>query len=137
MSRLDNWVAQTDRFYQWRASPNDGPGAIAALIAERPISIVITRQDPTTHAKTVLAAQAVRIDFDTRLGSVEKTSPVPSSALMVKQRIVLLGFKNNPIIDDTDLAFGDTFLFDGQQMVIKNVEIGYTDRVLAQAEATN
>lgn len=127
MSRVDSWTAQIDRFYAWREPIGNGPGGVAALIAERPVSIVIVR------AAGMLAPQTVRIDLDTRLMNTERMGTGVSSSLTSKQRVILMGYKNYEGANDTDIAFGDTFLYDGQQFVVGKVEMGFTDRLLAEA----
>lgn len=135
MGRADAWTAVTTRFLNWRDGLGEMPGNVAALIAERPVSIVIVRQNPVTHVKTTLAAQTVRLDLDSRLLSEEVMARGVSSALTSKQRWILLGYRNCLGYDDTDVEYSDTFLLDGQQYVIYKVEALFTDRIIAQARA--
>lgn len=135
MGRLSGWVGQTQRFFAWRGGLTEVDGGVTSLIAENPISITVIRQDPVTHVKTTLAAQTVRIDLDSRLLPSEKIGTGTSSAYTSKQKMVVLGWKNDPIQPDLDIQFSDYFYVDGQQLVVKKVESLLQDRVLAQVEA--
>ena len=135
MGRMDGWVSYTKRFYNWRGGLTQADGGVTSLIMEDPVSIIVVRQDPVTHLKTVLAAQTVRITLDSRLLPSERIGTGVSSAYVSKQKMVVLGWKNDPLQVDTDLQFGDFFEFAGQQFVVKKIESSITDRLLAQAES--
>lgn len=135
MGRMSGWVSQTTRFYAWRGGLTDVDGGVPALIAEKPVSIVVVRQDPTTHAKTVLDAQTVRVELDSRLLAPLQYGRTPSSSVTNPQKVILLGYKNDRLVPDTDLALMDTFLLEGQQFTVRKIEATLADRLLAEAEA--
>lgn len=136
MGRIDTWSAITQRFFSWRGGIGQAPGGVAALIAELPVSIVISRQDPTTHAKVVLPAQTVRVDLDTSMRAPLQFGQTPSASVTNQQKVVVLGYFNDPTgVPDTDLALMDTFKYASQQWTIRKIEFMSGDRVIAEAEA--
>lgn len=135
-SRADVWTAITTRYVNWRQGIGQAPGGVAALIAEYSTSVVIVRQDPVTHAKTTLAAQTVRIDLDTSLRAPLEYGRAPSTSVTNKQRIVILGYLDDPTgIADTDMALMDSFYWHGQQFTVRKLEFMQGDRLIAEAEA--
>ncbi len=136
MSRSDVWSALTQRFYSWRGGIGQAPGGVASLIAELPVSIIIVRQNPTTHAKQTLAAQTVRVDLATAMNAPLEYGRSPSSSVTNKQKVIVLGFFNSPTGEaDTDLKLMDSFLWENQQFTIRKIEFMNSDRVIAEAEA--
>ncbi len=136
MSKADVWTAITTRYVNWRGGIGQAPGGVAALIAEYSTAIIIVRQDPTTHAKTTLPAQAVRVDLATAMNAPLEYGRAPSSAVTNRQKVILLGYFNDPTgIADTDLALMDSFKYADQQWTIRKIEFMSGDRIIAEAEA--
>ncbi len=133
-SRMDNWVQNTARFYAWRDWAGDGPGSVAALIAENPVSIVVQRAAPG-NTNTALAAQTVRIDLDTSMMARDMLGRGASSSLTNKQKVIITGYLNNPIVADTDLQAFDRFQYSGKHYTVRKVDVTLSDRLLAEADA--
>ena len=129
--RIDAWLGSGFALPSWRGS--DRSFGMSRMITAKESSIVIQRTIGAT--KSTLAAQLVRI---------ENIDNVPferiadgENAIVNGLRCIIIGYKNHPTIDDTDIAFGDRFYYEGQMFEVLQVEPGYTDRLIAVAEAVD
>lgn len=114
MPNFQNWLGNT-RINRWR-DPLVSAVGVANMIAERPVDITIEREDPPLTLVT-LSAQSVRID----LVSKNPHENAGTNELLAMTDIVVLGYRNHPTIDDTDIRRGDRFVYDGQQYTIVQV----------------
>lgn len=124
---IKGWFGASDLSSDWLGDKNR-PYGVESIIADHPASIVIDGLGSRT-----VAAQTVRIDL-AGLSASEALS-MGANALLSKQRLVVLGYKNHPTITDTDLQRGDEFPYTGQRYRVIKVESHFTDRIIAIAEA--
>lgn len=104
------------------------PYNVASLIAYNPSVIAIDG----LGARTV-AAQTVRIEMAST-GATEALT-MGGNALVNKQRMVVLGYKNHPTIPDTDIQQGDEFFYAEQRYRVVKTETHFRDRIIAIAES--
>lgn len=126
MANIDRWLNGRGRAGSW-LSKSHRASTTGNVIADKPVSITITR------GATTLSAQTVRIDV---LGwSIIERTLVDGLGVNSNQRVLVVGYKNHPTIADTNIQLGDTFPYEGKLFRVLKVEPGFTDRVLAIAEA--
>lgn len=98
---------------------------VGNIIADKSISIVVTRDGAQ------LAAQTVRLE---QIG--DPTQRKSDGALVGKSVVMVLGYKGHPTVTNTNLTRGDRFFYGGIIYEVIQVQPGYTDRLIAICEAT-
>lgn len=102
-------------------------------IKERPTTIVVTR-DRGDGNVIALLPQVVRIDVIMNIrGAGEQRDAMVSVS---KQYTVLIGYKDHPIIKNTDLQRDDTFFFQRREYKIVELTDTVPGRLLAGLELT-
>jgi hypothetical protein len=128
MPNYTSWLGNGSRVRDWRAEESPRTAGVEAMINDKPAEIIIFRDG------VALDEQTVRIDVFG--SSVAERLSMGSNAYTNAQRVLVLGYRNHPNIDDTDIQTQDEFAFDGQFYRVVKVESAFTDRVEAVAEAT-
>lgn len=125
----------TSRYAAWLTpqysdyfNAKDRAYTVANIIADKPTTITVNSR----LSGALPGAQVVRLDM---LASPVESDYGASMAVVATQKLLILGYKNHPGIDDTDLQEGDQFLADGNNYVVQKVENQFSDRLLATAEA--
>lgn len=106
----------------WNA---DRASDTAARIAERPVDIVVIR------GGTKLDAQTVRVE---PLGWPGQQRG--ENATVANTAVLVTGYKDHPVMADTDLRRGDRFMVDGQMVTVTAILVMVPGRLLAIAEAS-
>lgn len=117
-----------ESFRTWIARQDNRAGSVGALIDDNATSIIVYRDSEDDP----LAAQRVRIEMaglspQERIGS-------GSNVTALRMPAVIVGYKNHPTEDDTDLQQGDRFAAGGFMYVVKQIETTYADRLIAYAQ---
>lgn len=113
---------------EWRDDWDRGVDT-ARIIADKPTTLssaIITSIDGR-----VVSDQTVRIEALSDFAARQMTPASDVAAL----KVMVLGYKGHPSIDDTDLKRGDRFLSEGTLFEIILIQPGHTDRLIAIAEA--
>lgn len=129
---INNWFGVTRVLDEWREKEGR-PGSVAQMIADDPFSVVITRQDAVTQATTQLTAQTVRIAQRGTHGT--EAFMRAGVGFTSRQQVVVLGYKNHPIVTDTDIRYGDRFAWNNKYYSVTLVEKDFPDRMIALGEA--
>lgn len=122
--------ARASRLRDWRNGVNGRTDGVDRMIQDNPAEITILRDG----AALAIGAQTVGIHVYG--SSVNERQGMGSNALTNTQRVLVLGYRNHPSIDDTDIQSQDEFAYDGQFYRVVKIEGVFTDRVEAVAEAT-
>jgi hypothetical protein len=130
MSRISRWIGSS----KLGAYIGDKarPASVGVIIDDKPTNIVITRVNQSNGQLTTLPAQRVRIDMVRMPADIDLGDTVSAGGA---QFVLVLGYKNHPTEPNTDIKIGDTFPYDNALHRVVMVEVGFTDRVLAIAEA--
>lgn len=129
MSRLTNFLNGRGRVSSWL---DNGYRAATSgnVLDDKAFEIVVNRV--VNDAVTQLDEQWVRIDLLS--GSPQEQPLIAGMGTMVRQRVLITGYKNHPSETDTDIQLGDTFLYENQFYRVVGIEPSFTDRLLAVAE---
>ncbi|MCS7003094.1 MAG: hypothetical protein NZ518_09630 [Dehalococcoidia bacterium] len=130
MSRINSWI-QNSRIPEL-VGDKGRPASVGAIIDDKPTTITITRVNQSTGTLTTIAPQKVRIDTLRQPTESDVGDLIGSGG---RQTVLILGYKNHPTVANTDIQMGDTFAFDDALFRVIMVEVSFTDRVLAVAEA--
>jgi hypothetical protein len=125
MPSLENYLGGGRPFGEW-TSIFDNTESVEQRIKERPSEIIIRRSTSTT-----LDAQTVRIEAEGFPGQSRGENAVISLS-----SVIILGYKNHPDIDDTDIGRGDRFHYGGSNYEVVEVTVNFQDRVMARARVT-
>lgn len=132
MNMADTWLGNT--------APNPQAGNVevramdtARLIAERPSTVVITR-DLGSGQVITLDPQTVRIEVVQNIrGTSEQRDAMVATT---KQYVVIIGLRNHPTLPNTDVQRGDTFLYQGRQYEVVEYIDTVPGRLLMSCELT-
>lgn len=129
--KIDQWLGADFALTGWRDA--DRAFGMSRMIGAKSVSITITRRVGTTTS--TLTAQTVRIE---NIDNVPFERLADGRMAVVNGlRCIVIGYKGHPTITDTDIQFGDRFSHEGQMFEVLQAEPGYTDRVIAIAEAVD
>lgn len=132
MNRADVWAGQIDPNPQ-RGNQEMRSYETARLIAARPFTIVVTRDDGNGKKET-LAPQTVRLEVVQNIRSgVELRDALVAIS---KQYSVLIGYKNHPYIPDTNLRRADVFMYNGREWEVIEIIDTVPGRLLASVDLT-
>jgi hypothetical protein len=128
MPNINHWLGSSMPLGEWRDDWDRGVDT-ARIIADKPTTLssaIITSIDGR-----VVSDQTVRIEALSDFAARQMTPASDVAAL----KVMVLGYKGHPSIDDTDLKRGDRFLSEGTLFEIILIQPGHTDRLIAIAEA--
>lgn len=132
VNRADVWAGQITPDPQ-RGNQEMRCFDTARLIAQRPFTIVVTRDDGNGKKET-LAPQTVRLEpiQNIRSGVELRDALVAIS----KQYVVLIGYKDHPYIPNTDLRRADVFMYNGREWEVIELIDTIPGRLLASVDLT-
>ncbi len=122
------WLGNSFPLATWRDDV-DPAFDTAKVIAEKPVSIVVTRAGVAQAAQTV-RLEPMSTSAALRMGATAETADLS---------ILVVGYKSHPTLADTDLRRGDRFYVVGDMShnyLVQNVVTDVADRLLAVAEAS-
>ena len=111
----------------------------AALIAQRPFTVVLTRFDTNAltdlpAVRTPLIPQVIRIEVIQAIrGSVEVRDLFMNSS---QQNVVLIGYRGHPTIPNTDMQRADQFFYQNRMYEIIEIIDTVPGILLASCELT-
>lgn len=122
------WLGSSFPLIAWR-DDIDAAFDTAKVIAEKSVSIVVTRAGVAQAAQTV-RLEPLSTSAAIRMGVTAETADLS---------ILVIGYKSHPTLTDTDLRRGDRFYVVGDMAhtyLVQNVVTDVADRLLAVAEAS-
>lgn len=130
MNRADVWAGQVTPDPQ-RGNTEMRSYDTARLIAARPSTIVVTRDDGSGTVET-LPPQTVRIEVIQNIRSgVELRDALVAIS---KQYSVVIGYRDHPYIPNTDLRRADVFMHQGRAYEVIEIVDTVPGRLLASVD---
>ena len=118
------WLGDTESAGTWLDMGIDRARDTARRIAQKPTTITVVRSGVTAWTETVR--------LEAYQNPIERTNPTNTTS---KQKVLVIGYKGHPAIDDTDLQRGDRFKVGEQLFEVIDEAVGLTDRLIMYAEA--
>lgn len=121
MSDIDAWAGNTFPLEDWLDI--DDAVDTARIVSDKSVSITVVRNGVEQDAQTVRIEEAGRgRSYQSEAGETARAD------------VVILGYKDHPNINDTDIQRGDRFAYEGQGYEVVMVIPGLPDSLQAYAK---